>query len=64
MISEAERGNTLIGLRCTWNCPRVSHLLFADDSIIFSRASMVDVNTIKSILEDYECGLGQNINLE
>lgn len=45
------------------HCPKVSHLFFVDDSIIFSRAKEEDYLAIREILEVYEKGLGQKINL-
>ena len=36
-ISEAEKGNRLIKLRCTKHCPRISHLFYANDNIISSK---------------------------
>ena len=32
------------------NGPQISHLFFADDSLIFSRADLEDVKTIQDIL--------------
>nr|XP_023872480.1 uncharacterized protein LOC111985081 [Quercus suber] len=42
--------------------PRISHLLFANDSLIFCRASMSDCQTIQSILQIYKNVSGQDIN--
>ena len=43
---------------------RVSHLLFADDSIIFYRAFVEDCDRVIKVLEDYENDSGQKLNKE
>lgn len=42
----------------------MTHLFFADDSIIFARASLGDTILIKTILQDYEHLSGQKINVD
>lgn len=54
--------NSIQGVRICKGAPSVSHLLFADDSIIFCRANSKDVQTIKSVVECYSQALGQSIN--
>ena len=44
--------------------PRISHLLFADDSIFFTRTDVKCINSLKSILQIYSRGSGQRINLQ
>ena len=46
------------------NGPKVSHLFFADDSVLFCRATKAEYNKILEILEVYEKGSGQKINRE
>ncbi|KAI4323270.1 hypothetical protein L6164_022890 [Bauhinia variegata] len=38
MLSNAERNGTIQGLKIGRRCPSINHLLFADDSLIFSKA--------------------------
>lgn len=40
----------------------ISHLLFADDNLLFGKATMEECMVIKSVLEDYEAALGQHVN--
>jgi hypothetical protein len=42
--------------------PSISHLLFADDSFLFSKTTLSKVTTLKHILDTYEAACGQAIN--
>jgi hypothetical protein len=44
--------------------PHVTHLLFADDSIVFLEASRQNMQTLKRVLTDYEVSSGQRVNLQ
>lgn len=63
LIKEALRAGRLHGVTVTRGAPRLSHLFFTDDSIIFTRASMGDASPIKEILQTYENLSGQVINI-
>lgn len=41
----------------------VSNLLFADDSILFCKASITNYDVIKRLLSCYEAALGQKVNI-
>ena len=42
--------------------PIISHLFFADDSLVFGRATVSDATKIQRILKVYELSLGQQLN--
>ncbi|XP_057444657.1 uncharacterized protein LOC130736903 [Lotus japonicus] len=54
----------LHGIKIARSAPIISHLLFADDSVIFARATSQEALTIKAILASYEQASGQVINLD
>ena len=64
LLDRAEIGRTLHGVSISRNAPKITNLLFADDSLIFSRASSMEINTIFEILQVYAKASGQCINLE
>ncbi|XP_057444702.1 uncharacterized protein LOC130736943 [Lotus japonicus] len=46
------------------SAPMISHLLFADDSVVFARATMEEAHTIRNVLASYEQVSGQVINFD
>lgn len=53
IIRQREQEHTLMGISVAGQAPKVCHLLFADDSILFGRASMREGEEIRTILELY-----------
>uniref|UniRef100_A0A803PMU7 Reverse transcriptase domain-containing protein n=1 Tax=Cannabis sativa TaxID=3483 RepID=A0A803PMU7_CANSA len=64
LIFEAERAGRIHGLRFGNMEQRLSHLLFADDSLVFLDANFEDSNALKEVLGTYEKLSGQCINFE
>ncbi|KAL5556096.1 hypothetical protein UlMin_038332 [Ulmus minor] len=62
LIHTSERSGQLHGMRCGTNGPTISHLFFADDSLLFVEATPVSCYAIKEILLHYETALGQLVN--
>ncbi|XP_074314802.1 uncharacterized protein LOC141650968 [Silene latifolia] len=62
MLNEAVRRGSLHGARVCRGAPRVSHLFFADDSILFARANLRECSKIAEIISKYERASGQKIN--
>uniref|UniRef100_A0A803QJX1 CCHC-type domain-containing protein n=1 Tax=Cannabis sativa TaxID=3483 RepID=A0A803QJX1_CANSA len=58
LFSLAEARSELMGFWCFRSGPRVTHLFFEDDSLVFGRAKGGDTKTIKRILLTYEAASG------
>ena len=63
-IKKSKRGKHLTGMKVARACPSISHLLFADDSLFFSKAQKEECQTILRILKEYEVVSGQLINFD
>jgi hypothetical protein len=64
LLNKAEDEGLICGIKLAQTAPRVSHLLFADDSLLLLEANVQGVEAVKSILRIYEEGSGQMINRE
>lgn len=62
IIMREENRGSIHGVKISRNAPPVSHLLFADDLIIFSRANKFEATTIRSCLQKFSAWSGQTIN--
>ena len=51
------------GIRVCRNAPSVSHLLFADDSLILMRADVLNATSLQQVLDAYCASSGQMVNL-
>lgn len=58
-LSHEEEVGGLEGIRVCRNAPSISHLLFADDSLILMKANAQNANTLKRVLDAYCRSSGQ-----
>lgn len=62
LCKQAATEGTLQGVRVARGCPRVNHLLFADDTMFFCSVSTTSCQKLAEILLKYEAASGQQIN--
>lgn len=62
LLNKEEADHHIHGMRVTRNCPSISHLLFADDSLFFCRATTSNCERMALIFKTYEEASGQMIN--
>ncbi|XP_075665198.1 uncharacterized protein LOC142634829 [Castanea sativa] len=62
LISKAASNGDIRGVSICRNGPKLTHLLFADDSLIFCTATENECQTLLNILATYERASGQQIN--
>lgn len=54
LLNKAEAEGLIAGVKICHNAPSVSHLLFADDSLISIRANREDAGHLQNVLDLYE----------
>lgn len=54
MLRKEEGEGQISGILVCKGAPRISHLLFADDCIIFGRENVDEGNRVLKVLADYE----------
>ncbi|XP_021721054.1 uncharacterized protein LOC110688597 [Chenopodium quinoa] len=64
MLQVASEKKLIHGARASRNGSEITHLFFADDSLLFTRATRQECSIIVDILNKYEATSGQKINLE
>ncbi|KAL0011249.1 hypothetical protein SO802_006357 [Lithocarpus litseifolius] len=64
LLKKAESEGRIKGVSICRGAPKVTNLLFADDSLLFCQATRAEGETIAEILQTYERASGQRINLE
>lgn len=62
MFKKAEDDGVVNGVSLCVASPQISHLLFADDSLVFCRVAIKECVQLQSLLHMYEQALGQSLN--
>ena len=62
MLQQVARENLIRGYSLCKNGPRITHLFFANDNLLFCLTRMEDLQVIQHILYKYEQASGQQIN--
>ncbi|XP_030936185.1 uncharacterized protein LOC115961328 [Quercus lobata] len=64
MLRREESEGLISGVSVCGGAPRISHLLFADDCIIFGKVSVDEGNRVLKVLVDHEKESGKKLNKE
>ncbi|KAL0442468.1 UNVERIFIED_CONTAM: putative mitochondrial protein [Sesamum latifolium] len=64
LFRAAEMRGIVPGVSICRGAPRISHLLFADDTMVFCPADLTTVQHVRHLLETYKLASGQEINLQ
>ena len=64
MLQQVASNDRIRGFSSCKRGPKISHLFFANDSLLFCRASLTDLQAIQDILSLYEQASGQKLNQE
>jgi hypothetical protein len=62
MISQAQANKFIHGIKIAPNAPEITHLFFADDSIMFCRATAEETIHMKQLITTYQQASGQMVN--
>ena len=64
MLQKANKANLIQGVRASKNAPKINHLLFADDLILFIKVNKSTYQAIQDIFNQFEEMSGLTINRE
>jgi hypothetical protein len=62
LITKAQERKLIHGVKVAPGAPEITHLFFADDSLMFCRATNDEANTMKQLITQYQQASGQLVN--
>ncbi|PNY08539.1 ribonuclease H [Trifolium pratense] len=62
LISSAQENKLIHGVKIAPRAPEITHLFFADDSIMFCRATIEETEHMKMLISKYQQASGQLVN--
>ena len=62
LLKSQNQSSQLSGIKVAPSAPPVNHLLFADDSLLFFRASVDRAKSVSNLLDTYCNASGQRVN--
>ena len=64
LLKKAEESKKITGMKISRRGPSITHLFFADDSLIFCKAEASQAKELMHLLKMYEDSSGQVVNIE
>ncbi|XP_062152071.1 uncharacterized protein LOC133860496 [Alnus glutinosa] len=64
LLLRAESEGKITGVPISFRGTKISHLFFADDSLLFCRANLMEWSSVQDLLHMYELASGQKLNSE
>ena len=64
LLQRAKNAGDIHGVSISRSGPKLTHLFFADDSLLFCKATTNEIRCIQDILTEYEHASGQQINCQ
>ena len=64
ILNRAEHQQLIHGVKITWSTQAISHLMIADDIVLFLRANSAEAANLKSCLELYQRWSRQQVNCQ
>lgn len=62
LMHKENQNKKIHGIRVARSAPKITHLLFADDSLLFARANVHEAETITRVLNSYQLASGQLVS--
>uniref|UniRef100_A0A2N9GXY5 CCHC-type domain-containing protein n=1 Tax=Fagus sylvatica TaxID=28930 RepID=A0A2N9GXY5_FAGSY len=62
LLQQAKNEGNIRGVSISRRGPKLTHLFFANDSLLFCKATTNEIMCIQDILTEYELALGQQVN--